>query len=69
MCFRCLKNAQKWEDGFVDGMLNSAIIVPVLSAKLLAGFEKLVLGSPCDNVLLEHVMTLELVARGETKGI
>ena len=46
-----------------------AAIVPVLSAKLLAGFEKLVLGSPCDNVLLEHAMTLELVARGETKGI
>jgi len=66
---QCLKGAQKWEDGFVDGMLNSAIIVPVLSRKMLVGFEALKPDSSCDNVLLEHIMMLELVARGESKGI
>ena len=66
---KCLKGGQKWEDGFVNGMLDSAMIVPVLSAKALAAFEKLTPGSKCDNVLLEHIMMLELVLRGETKGI
>ena len=47
---KCLKGAKKWEDGFVDGMLNSAMIVPVLSRKLLTGFEKLTPESACDNV-------------------
>ena len=46
----CLRGAKKWEDGFVDGMLNSAMIVPVLSRKLLTGFEKLTTESACDNV-------------------
>ena len=46
----CLRGAKKWEDGFVDGMLNSAMIVPVLSRKLLTGFEKLTPESACDNV-------------------
>ena len=38
---RCLKGGQLWEDGFVDGMLASAMIVPVLSRKQLRGFESL----------------------------
>ena len=46
----CLRGAKKWEDGFVDGMLNSAMIVPVLSRKLLTGFERLTPESACDNV-------------------
>ena len=66
---KCLRPAQKWEDGFVDGMLQSVMIVPVLSRKQLAGFEGLLSESACDNVLLEHIMMLELVARGEVKGI
>ena len=68
---RCLRPAQKWEDGFVDGMLSSVVIVPVLSARLLHGFEKLTPcpHARCDNVLLEHVLALEWVARGEVKGI
>ena len=66
---KCLRPAQKWEDGFVDGMLQSVMIVPVLSRKQLSGFEGLLTESACDNVLLEHVMMLELVARGEVKGI
>ena len=47
---KCLRPAQKWEDGFVDGMLQSVMIVPVLSRKLLTGFEKLTAESACDNV-------------------
>ena len=66
---RCLRPAQKWEDGFVDGMLSSVVIVPVLSSKLLGGFERLKTASPCDNVLLEHTLALEWMERGEVKGI
>ena len=49
---KCLKGGQRWEEGFVDGMLDSAMIVPVLSAQMLAGFENLSPLSACDNVLL-----------------
>ena len=66
---KCLKGGQRWEEGFVDGMLDSAMIVPVLSAQMLAGFENLSPQSACDNVLLEHTMMQELEQRGEIKGI
>lgn len=65
----CLRPGQKWEDGFVDGMLQSVMIVPLLSRQQLGNFETLQADSKCDNVLLEHIMMLELFARNEIKAI
>ena len=47
----CLKGGKRWEDGFVNGLLSSVLVVPVLSTPLLRGFEKLSPYSRCDNVL------------------
>ena len=52
---KCLRSGQKWEDCFVDGMLSSLVIVPVLSAGALKGFEKLTPKSNCDNLFLEKL--------------
>jgi len=65
---KCLKTGQKWEDGFVDGLLDSVIVVPVLSCGVLESMAALKKRSK-DNVLLEHAFALELFQRGEVKGI
>ena len=50
--------------GFADGLFGSKIFVPVLSKAGLAGFAELQEDSPCDNVLLEHFLALEMQKRG-----
>ena len=43
--------------------------VPVLSKDALANFANLKQRSPCDNVLLEYTLALELKARGQLRAI
>ena len=50
--------------GLADGLFGSKIFVPVLSKAGLAGFAELQEDSPCDNVLLEHFLALEMQKRG-----
>ena len=57
------RHRQPWEEGFADGLLGSAVFVPILSKMALAPFEVLTPSSHCDNVLLEHRMALELKER------
>jgi len=66
---KCLKPGQPWEDGFADGLFSSSILVPVLSKGALATFATLTPDSPCDNVLLEHLLALEQHQRGKLKAI
>jgi hypothetical protein len=49
--------------------MSSAIVVPVISEAALANFAKLSASSPCDNVLLEHRLALELQARGKVRYV
>ena len=35
---RCLRPAQRWEDGFVDGLLSAVVIVPVRPTRLAPAF-------------------------------
>lgn len=58
-------NAGKnWEQGFCEGLIKSKIFVPLLSKKAIkAPFESLKEDSRADNVLLEHLLALELQAR------
>ena len=66
---KCLRFGQRWEHGFVDGLRSSLVMVPVLSRPGLAPFEDLRTESPCDNVLLEHTLAIELKERTVIWGI
>jgi hypothetical protein len=66
-----LEPGQSWEDGFCDGLLKSRIFLPILSRgainhpdKSWQNFSQLTAESNCDNVLLEHLLSLELQTRG-----
>ena len=65
----CLKPGQPWEEGFADGLFASKVLIPVLSKGALANFSSLNADSPCDNVLLEHMLALEQKERGLMKAI
>ena len=65
----CLKPGQPWEEGFADGLFDSCIFVPIMSKGGLANFATLNKDSPCDNVLLEHVLALDQKERGHMKAI
>jgi len=66
---KCLKDGQRWEDGFADGLFESDVFVPVLSKKALKPFADLSATKGCDNVLLEHQMALEFQDRGRLRAI
>jgi serine/threonine protein kinase len=61
---KCLKDGEPWESGFVDALCKSHCFVPILSrAALKIRFEGLSDSSPCDNVLLEYRLAIELAQR------
>ena len=66
----CLKPGDPWEEGFCNGLINSATFVCLVSRgainhaeKPRQCFTKLAADSMCDNVLLEWNMALELRQR------
>lgn len=65
----CLKPGQEWEDGFANGLFTSTVFVPILSKAALERFATLDDDSPCDNVMLEHLLALEWRKRGRMKGV
>ena len=65
----CLPRGLPWEQGFADGLFNSAVFVPILSKDALAPFAQLQEGSQCDNVCLEHRIALALVELGHLPRI
>jgi serine/threonine protein kinase len=72
----CLLPGQPWEEGFCDGLVNSACFVCLLSRnginhpeKAWQNFSKLEEGSRCDNVLLEWRLALELRDRHLIEGV
>jgi hypothetical protein len=61
---KCLKDGVDWEKGFCEGIVNSRAFVPLISASAIEErFMDLVPTSWCDNVLLEHRISLELQER------
>ena len=73
---KCLVSGQDWEEGFVDGVMNSRIFIPILSkdainndARTWQNFSKLTEDSVCDNVYLEHRLALELKDMGLIEAI
>lgn len=73
---KCLLPGQNWEAGFCKGLVRSANFVALLSRGAInnehidrQNFEKLQSNSPCDNVLLEWQLALELQERGMLSGV
>eukprot|EP01030_Chromulinospumella_sphaerica_P034340 gene34340-biopygen9396 len=67
---RCLEDGQNWEEGFCSGVVDCRFFVPLLSRNGLSNFSTLDDASkPCDNVLLEHRLALELKEMGLVEGI
>jgi ankyrin repeat protein/serine/threonine protein kinase len=63
----CLKDGKVWEQGFCDGLVQSKVFVCLISAAAVADpsqkgrcFKTLTKSCHCDNVLLEHMLALEL---------
>jgi len=68
---KCLLNGMPWEEGFCKGWIQSRAFVCLISAGAInhptnprSSFTTLLDGSPCDNVLLEHQLALELRDQG-----
>jgi ankyrin repeat protein/serine/threonine protein kinase len=61
-----IKDGSLWEDEFCDGLVNCQVVVCLISVDAIAAkppsrsFTSLREDSPCDNVLLEHRLALEL---------
>ena len=60
----CLVTGQKWEDGFMDGLLDSVVAMPLISCDMLQSMSKLERDGH-DNVLTEQAFCLELYHRRE----
>eukprot|EP01041_Mallomonas_annulata_P009780 gene9780-biopygen4677 len=63
----CLQPGVPWEEGFCTGLVNSRTFVCLLSRNAIRhpdkdrqNFGKLTKDSPCDNVFLEHRLSMEL---------
>ena len=68
---KCLRAGEPWEDGFCRGLIKSRVFLPLFSRGAIRdptaphrNFECLAADSPCDNVLLENRLALELRDRG-----
>eukprot|EP01035_Chromulina_nebulosa_P020225 gene20225-26255_t len=68
---KSLLPGKNWEEGFSDGLVKSRILVPIISRNSLnhptnhrSNVTLLHEDSPCDNVLLEYELGLELKERG-----
>ena len=66
---RSLEPGAPWEEGFCRGLVKSRAFVPILSRGACGAFESLSAAAPCDNVLLEHRLALELHERGLTERL
>jgi hypothetical protein len=74
----CLSAGLDWEEGFCKGLITSAFFVTLLSREAInsdhanrkrCNIACMDANSPCDNVLLEWRLALELKDRGMLSGI
>jgi hypothetical protein len=55
----CLEDGELWKSGFVDGLRNSCLFVPIISSAALANLRKDKPGNHMwDNLLIEYQMAL-----------
>jgi len=65
----CLEVGQSWVEGFSNGLAACRYFVVLMSEAALAPLTQLHDCSPCDNVLLEMQMALELKEKGRLSGL
>lgn len=65
----CLKPGEPWDVGFCVGLMKSKVFLPIISQGAIGCFTNLHCGSPCDHLLLEFVLALELRERGRLDKI
>ena len=70
----CLKDRERWDQGFMDGLCASWIFVPVVSIGSVSPVAMLNADDNqrndlCDNVLFEWIAGLELHSRGMIKAL
>lgn len=73
---KCLQHGLDWKEGFITGLLTSRTFVSLISERAISNpnsdssnYCKLTETSPCDNVLLEQRLALELHQLGMIEGI
>jgi hypothetical protein len=65
-----LEDGQRWDSGFMEGLANSWIFVPIVSVGSVGPMVTMSEAEDwCDNVLLEWTAALELYSRGVTKAL
>merc|ERR1712185_750298 len=64
-----LADGQRWDEGFMTGLANSWVVVPIVSVGALEPMLDLVAGSDVDYMLVEWVAALELQRRGTVKAV
>lgn len=64
-----LKPGEPWDVGFCVGLMKSKVFLPIISQVAIGSFEGLGSDSPCDHLLLEFALALELRERGRLDKI
>jgi hypothetical protein len=64
-----LPTGQDWLVSFCGGLRDACLFVPLLSRDAVGSWAALRADSPCDNVLLEHRLALEMREMGLLRGV
>ena len=65
-----LEDGQRWDSGFMQGLAQSWVFVPIVSVGSVQPMTQLSEGEDwCDNVLLEFSAALELYQRGKVRAV
>ena len=65
----CLVAGEDFETGFARALCNSRVVVIVMSRSAYQNTCTLKESSPCDNFILEHILTMELVDRKRLSAV
>jgi hypothetical protein len=66
---KCLTDGQRWDEGFMQGLAASWVVLPILSDGVLKTMRGSDARESADNVLLEWLGALELFSREQVKAI
>ena len=65
----CLVAGEDFETGFARALCNSRVVVIVMSRSAYQNIFSLKESSQCDNFILEHILTMELVDRKRLSAV
>jgi hypothetical protein len=65
----CLVAGEDYAPGFARALCNSRVVVIVMSRSAYQNIGSMKESSPCDNFILEHILTMELVDRKRLSAV